>query len=106
MERPRLLKRKQTVKGEYTEEVGHKLKAESLWDSDVMATIEVTYDVRGTTATPRDHVYLSWTPRRSSRAVGASSSRTARFSLNRVTQLRSRATPHPRPDSARAPCPL
>jgi hypothetical protein len=57
MERPPALKHKQTVQGEYTVEAGRKLKAESLWDSDVMATIEATYDVPGTTATPREPIY-------------------------------------------------
>ena len=57
MERPPLLKRRQTVEGEYTEGAGRKLKSESLWDSDVTATIEVTYDLEGTTASPREPVY-------------------------------------------------
>lgn len=55
--RPPLLKRKQTVEGEYAEEVGQRLKREGLWDSEVEATIEVTYDVPDTTATPRDTAY-------------------------------------------------
>jgi hypothetical protein len=42
---------------EYGEDVGRQLKKEGLWDSHVMATLEVTYDQPGTTATPRDSTY-------------------------------------------------
>ncbi len=56
--RPPLLKGKQRVRGAYTEEVGERLHAQNLWDSDVMATIQVTYDVPGTTPTPRDPAYV------------------------------------------------
>jgi hypothetical protein len=28
-----------------------------MWDADVMATIEVTHDVPGTTPTPREPIY-------------------------------------------------
>jgi hypothetical protein len=57
LKRPPLLQRKQTVEGPYADEMGERLKREGLWDSEVIATIEVTYDVPGTTASPRDPVY-------------------------------------------------
>jgi hypothetical protein len=56
--RPPLLKGKHRVHGTYPEDVGTHLKSEGLWDSNVMATIEVTFDVPGTTATPRDKTYV------------------------------------------------
>src|SRR5450759_134474 len=56
--RPALLKGKHRVRGTYPEDVGERLKGEGLWDSDVMATIDVTFDVAGTTATPRDPTYI------------------------------------------------
>ncbi len=56
--RPPLLKRKQRVYGTYPEDVGVRLKDEALWDSDVMATIEVMFDMPDTTATPRDQTYV------------------------------------------------
>ena len=56
--RPPLLKGKHRIYGTYPEDVGVRLKAEGLWDSDVMATIEVTFDVAGTTPTPRDRKYV------------------------------------------------
>jgi hypothetical protein len=58
LDRPPLLKRKQTVEGTYAEDIGHRLKEEGLWDSEVMAEIEVTYDRPGSTPTPRDPVYV------------------------------------------------
>jgi hypothetical protein len=58
MARPPLLKGKQRVRGTFSEEMGHRLKAEALWDSQVMATIDVTYDVPGSTAIPRDPLYV------------------------------------------------
>jgi hypothetical protein len=57
LERPPLLRRKRTVEGEYSAEVGLKLKTLGLWDALVMAEIEVTHDVPGTTPTPRDPTY-------------------------------------------------
>jgi hypothetical protein len=57
LNRPPLLKGKQTVQGAYSEEMGHHLKDEGLWDSEVMATIEVTYDAPGSTPLPRDPEY-------------------------------------------------
>lgn len=56
--RPPLLKGKHRVRGTYPEDVGARLKSQGLWDSDVMATIEVTFDVPGTTPTPRDPTYI------------------------------------------------
>jgi len=56
--RPSLLKGKHRIHGAYPEDVGVRLKAEDLWDSDVDATIEVTFDVPGTTPTPREKKYL------------------------------------------------
>jgi hypothetical protein len=56
--RPALLKGKHRVRGTYPEDVGERLKEEGLWDSDVMATLIVTFDVLGTTATPRDPTYV------------------------------------------------
>lgn len=56
-ERPPLLKHKSVVEGTYTEELGARLKAEGLWDSDVIATIEVEHDVPGTTPVPRESTY-------------------------------------------------
>lgn len=57
LQRPPLLKGKHRVRGTYAEEMGERLKSEGLWDSEVMATINVTYDVPDTTPTPRDPVY-------------------------------------------------
>lgn len=57
VERPPLLKGKHRVSGTYPEGLGQKLKDESLWDSEVTATIEVTYDVPDTTPTPRAPAY-------------------------------------------------
>lgn len=48
LKRPPLLGRRQTPR---------RLKREGLWNSEVLATIDVTYDVHGTTATPRDLVF-------------------------------------------------
>jgi len=56
--RPPLLKGKQRVRGTYEQEVGDRLRAEGLWDSDVWATIDVTYDVPGSTPTPHDPSYV------------------------------------------------
>ncbi len=53
VERPTRLKGKHRVHGKYPEELGWKLKDESLWDSQVTATIEVTYDPSDTSAIPR-----------------------------------------------------
>lgn len=58
VERHPLLKGKHRVSGTYSEEVGQKLKEKNLWDSEVTATIDVTYDLPDTTATPRDATYL------------------------------------------------
>ena len=58
LNRPPLLKGKQRVRGTYSQEVGDRLKAEALWDSQVWATIEVTYDAPGSTPTPRDPSYV------------------------------------------------
>jgi hypothetical protein len=55
--RPPLLKGKHRIYGTYAEDVGMHLKNENLWDSDVMATIEVTFDLPGTTPTPREKKY-------------------------------------------------
>ena len=57
-ERPPLLKGKSVVEGTYADELGARLKAEGLWDSDVMATVEVEYDVPGTTPTPQPSTYV------------------------------------------------
>jgi len=57
-ERPPLLKNKSIVEGTYTDELGGRLKAEGLWDSDVVATVEVEYDVPGTTPTPQQSTYV------------------------------------------------
>jgi hypothetical protein len=56
--RPPLLKGKHRIYGTYPEDVGVRLKQEGLWDSDVVATIEVTFDVPGTTPTPREKKYV------------------------------------------------
>jgi hypothetical protein len=56
--RPPLLKRKHRIYGTYPEDVGVRLKDEGLWNSDVTATIEVTFDIPDTTATPRDQTYV------------------------------------------------
>lgn len=56
--RPQLLKNKQRIRGTYSEEMGVRLKQEGLWDTQVMATIAVTHDVPGTTATPRDPTFV------------------------------------------------
>ena len=56
--RPPLLKGKHRIRGTYPEDVGSRLKSQGLWDSNVMATIEVTFDVPGTTSTPRDSTYV------------------------------------------------
>ena len=58
MARPPLLKGKHRVRGTFPEDMGHRLKDEGLWDSQVMATIDVTYDVPGSTATPRPPAYV------------------------------------------------
>ena len=50
VERPPLLKGKHRVNGTYPDTVGLKLKAEGLWDSDVTATLDVTFDIPGTAA--------------------------------------------------------
>lgn len=55
--RPTLLKGKSLVEGDYSDDMGMRLKAEGLWDTEVMATVEVSYDVPGTTPTPRDPSY-------------------------------------------------
>jgi hypothetical protein len=55
--RPQALKAKQRVQGTYQEDLGVRLKQEGLWDSDVMAKINVISDVLGTTATPRNPKY-------------------------------------------------
>jgi hypothetical protein len=57
VERPPRLKGKHRVSGTYPEELGQKLKDQSLWDSEVTATIEATFDLPGTTATPRPTTY-------------------------------------------------
>ena len=57
VKRPPLLKGKHRVSGTYPEGLGQKLKDENLWDSEVTATIEVTHDVPGTAATPREPAY-------------------------------------------------
>lgn len=57
LERPPLLKGKHRVRGTYPEELGARLKAEGLWDSEVMATIHVTHDLPDTTPTPHDPTY-------------------------------------------------
>ncbi len=51
--RPPLLKGKSVVDGVYDGDVGASLKAHGLWDAEVMAEIEVTYDDAGTTPVPR-----------------------------------------------------
>jgi hypothetical protein len=56
--RPPLLRGKHRIYGTYPGDVGVRLKADGLWDSEVMATIEVTFDVPETTATPRDKKYV------------------------------------------------
>lgn len=58
VERSPLLKGKHRVGGTYPEDIGLKLKEQNLWNSDVTATIEVTYDVADTTATPRPPTYV------------------------------------------------
>lgn len=55
--RPPLLKGKHRVRGTYSEEMGNRLKSEGLWDSEVMASIDVTYDMPASTPTPRDPTY-------------------------------------------------
>lgn len=55
--RPPLLKGKSVVEGAYDEDVGLRLKAYALWDAEVNAEIEVTYDVPGTTPVPRAPKY-------------------------------------------------
>jgi hypothetical protein len=55
--RPPLLKGKHRVRGTYSDDVGEHLKAEGLWDSEVMAVIEVNHDVPGSTPAPRDDTY-------------------------------------------------
>lgn len=55
--RPPLLKGKSVVDGTYDESVGARLKADGLWDAEVMADIEVTYDEPGTTPVPRPPKY-------------------------------------------------
>lgn len=46
-----------TLEGSYEEDTGLRLKADGLWDAEVMATIEVTFDVPGTTPVPRPPKY-------------------------------------------------
>lgn len=58
MARPPLLKSKQRVRGTFSDDMGQRLKREGLWDSQIMATINVTYDVQGSTPTPRDPSYV------------------------------------------------
>lgn len=58
LNRPPLLKGKQTVQGTYSEEMGHRLKDDGLWDSEVMATIEVTHDAPESTPLPRDPTFV------------------------------------------------
>jgi hypothetical protein len=58
LERPPLLKGKHRVRGTYPEDLGARLKSQSLWDSEVMATLEVTHDEPGTTPTARDPTYV------------------------------------------------
>jgi hypothetical protein len=53
VDRPPLLKGKHRIGGSYSDEIGQKLKDENLWDSEVTAIIEVTYDLPNTTALPR-----------------------------------------------------
>jgi hypothetical protein len=57
VERPPLLKGKHRVSGTYAEELEQKLKDENLWDSEVMATIDMTFYVPGTTPTPHPPIY-------------------------------------------------
>lgn len=58
-------KGKTSVKGNYDEAVGDLVKAQGLWNSDVLATIEVTYDELNSTVTPRPYAYrlVAATPR-------------------------------------------
>lgn len=56
--RPPLLKGKHRVRGTYSAEMGARLKSQGLWDSQVMAIIEVMYDLPGTTPTPHDPTYV------------------------------------------------
>jgi hypothetical protein len=55
--RPPLLKGKHRIRGTYADELAGRLKDEGLWDSEVMATIEVSYDEPGTSPIPRDPTY-------------------------------------------------
>jgi hypothetical protein len=55
--RPPLLKGKHRIRGTYAEELAGRLKDEGLWDSEVMATIEVSYDEPGTSPIPKDPTY-------------------------------------------------
>lgn len=54
LERPPLLKGKHRVQGTFSEEMGVHLREAGLWDSDVTATIAITFDVAGSTPTPRE----------------------------------------------------
>jgi hypothetical protein len=58
-------KGKTSVKGKYDEAVGDLVKAQGLWDTEVLATIEVTYDELNSTVTPRPYAYrlVAATPR-------------------------------------------
>lgn len=56
--RPPLLKGKHRIRGTYSDEMGSRLKNQALWDSEVMARIEVTYDLPGTSPTPSDSTYV------------------------------------------------
>lgn len=55
--RPPLLKGKHRIRGAYAEDLAGRLKDEGLWDSEVMATIEVSYDEPGTSPIPKDPSY-------------------------------------------------
>lgn len=51
--RPPRLKGKSLVEGIYDEEVGARLKTDGLWDAEVLADIEVTFDIPDSTPVPR-----------------------------------------------------
>jgi hypothetical protein len=55
--RPPRLTGKHRLYGTYPDELGQKLKEQGLWDAEVTATIDVTYDIPGTTATLRPPAY-------------------------------------------------
>jgi hypothetical protein len=58
VERPPLLKNKHRIHGSYRLDLGPKLKESNLWDSDVYATIDVSYDVPGSTPVPGEKTFL------------------------------------------------